>query len=427
MFREKLNIRVDDYISELAHDLEYKLYIPEEDDETVENSHTPRGKARLVLNRFVKTGWIDKEYDKFEEVIALRSYAISVLNLLSEMGKDASHEYDSYVFTTYSVLREAMAKPDGENLHNALLSASKNTKQFQTALRTLYHGIRGFLRDIIKQNDVNLLLENRFGRFLELSNMYNTAKTTDSFFRYKSYISDFLLEILSSESHLQPISEHSIKKGRHENISQAEEEIIGIINSVLDLYHTSLEELVNDVDRKHSEYNVVSTQIIQYRSNSDQSAKGNLTEILKSYAAADAEKREKIAEIMERNISAMRHEYFDVDSLYHKPVRNRRILKESLAIKPKSPPSESAKRNLLSQLKNQYSSAKIKEFVEGLLHNKSEIVSNDISVANDTEFILLILAVIRQNDRGMPYTVELTDDSRIERNGYYIPNLTIRK
>ena len=60
MFKFELNIRVDDYISSLISLLEDKAFVPEEDDEVLESSLTSSAKARMILNRFVKTGWVDK-------------------------------------------------------------------------------------------------------------------------------------------------------------------------------------------------------------------------------------------------------------------------------------------------------------------------------------------------------------------------------
>lgn len=58
---------------------------------------TPNIKARLILNRFIKTGWIDKEEmdDTFAKIITPRYYAIRVMRLLDELRDESVHYYNS--------------------------------------------------------------------------------------------------------------------------------------------------------------------------------------------------------------------------------------------------------------------------------------------------------------------------------------------
>ncbi|NCC08117.1 MAG: hypothetical protein EOM30_08780 [Clostridia bacterium] len=66
-------------------------------------------KARLILGRFVKTGWVEKEFldGSFIEIITPQPYAIPVMKLLSELGSEETQEYNSLVFSTYSALKQA--------------------------------------------------------------------------------------------------------------------------------------------------------------------------------------------------------------------------------------------------------------------------------------------------------------------------------
>ena len=111
MFQFELNIRVDDYISALISLQEDKDFTPEEDDEIPEGSLTFSGKARLILGRFIKTGWVEKEFldGSFIEIITPQPYAIPVMKLLSELRTGDVQEYNSLVFATYSGLKQAQS------------------------------------------------------------------------------------------------------------------------------------------------------------------------------------------------------------------------------------------------------------------------------------------------------------------------------
>jgi hypothetical protein len=82
---------------------------------------------------------------------------------------------------------------------------------------------------------------------------------------------------------------------------------------------------------------------------------------------------------------------------------------------------------MLEQIKNGYPVARVRAYVDSLFANGVEsIKSEDILVNSDTDFILLVLAIVRANDKGMTYLVQM-GKGRIERNGYRIPNMIIRK
>ena len=160
----------------------------------------------------------------------------------------------------------------------------------------------------------------------------------------------------------------------------------------------------------------------------DQTIKGKLAEILKSYASMEEDKRDSIAEIMEKRVSVGRQEFFDARSLYHKNIRSRRIDREPLTVEQDGNFLGLAEEYLLQQIKNRYPATRVLAFIESLFPvGNSEVESRDIPVTCDADFIMLILAVIRQNERGMSYMVDINSNERIGRNGYFIPDMVIRK
>lgn len=88
MFQFELNIKADDYISALISLQEDKEFVPEEDDEIQEGSLTFSGKARLILARFIKTGWVEKEFldGSFIEIITPGCLEYGVFKLYSAGG-----------------------------------------------------------------------------------------------------------------------------------------------------------------------------------------------------------------------------------------------------------------------------------------------------------------------------------------------------
>ncbi|ASA22374.1 Wadjet anti-phage system protein JetA family protein [Paenibacillus donghaensis] len=428
MFKYELNIRVDDYISSLIAQIEDKSFMLEEDDEVTEVSLTPNVKARLILNRLVKTGWVDKEFldGSFIEIITPRDYAIKVMKLLSELSDQTLHEYNSLVFATYSGLKQAKNEHQGQ-MYEAVLSAKTNTEQLTYELKRLYHGIRSYLRRIQEQSEVNVLLKNHFEEYKRMSDsIYHPIKTMDSIHRYMVPIQEILTDILADEELMDGMRSRAMTIRKYENDDEAGQEIISSIDYVLDVYQ-SIGGIVNEIDRKHSTYTKSSIEKIQYLMTADQSIKGKLVELLKAYSNSSDTKRSVIVEMLEQHIRVNRQEFIDGKSLYHKNVRSRRVYSEPLEITDDNTFSNAAMTGMLQQIKIGYPVARIRKYVNSLFkENESSISSETISINNDEDFILLILAMVRANERGMDYKVQI-NNGRLDRNGYIIPNMTISK
>jgi hypothetical protein len=330
------------------------------------------------------------------------------------------------VFSTYSGLKQAISE-SVPHVYEAVLSARANTEQLQYSLRVLYHGIRGFQRSIVEQNDVNLLLQDHFGEYKRMADyIYHPIKTMDSVHRYMSPIQNLLANILANDELMQSMRERAIRVKKYEDEQQADLEIISAINYVLDFFQT-VGSLVGEIDRKHSNYTKSSIEKIQYLMTADQTIKGKLAEILKAYAGLPEEKRESLAGMMERRIQANRQEFFDADSLYHKNVRSRRIDRKPLTVVSSEEFASVADALLLRQIKDGYPAARIRAFIDGLFTDGvSEIESKNIPIQSDADFILLILAVVRQKEGWTKFTVDM-GPGHVENNGYTIPNMVIRK
>lgn len=428
MFQFELNIKVDDFISALISLQEDKEFVPEEDDEIQEGGLTYSSKARLILGRFIKTGWVEKEFleGSFIEIITPQPYAIPVMKLLNEIETGGAQEYNSLVFATYSGLKQASSEHT-DQMYEAILSAKANTEQLQYQLHSLYHGIRSYLRDIENQSDINDLLQNHFEDYKRMSDkIYHPIKTMDSVHRYMVPIQNLLTDVFGNPDMMRTMCDRAMTVKKYENPEDAREAIVSAINYVLDSYQ-SVGGTITEIDRKHSTYTKSSIEKIRYLMTADQTIKGKLARLLKSYAEGDATRKETIGAMMERNINVNRQEFFDSKSLYHKNVRSRRIVTTPLSVESSEEPSEDLMNGMLEQIKNMYTLSKICAYVDKLFPDgDGEVSSENMTLNEDSEFIMLLLAVLRAHDSKATYSIEL-EDGMVERNGYRIPHMMIRK
>ncbi len=308
-----------------------------------------------------------------------------------------------------------------------MIAARNNTEELQYALRRLYHGIRGYLRSIVSQQEVNLLLAEHFEEFRVLSDrLYHPIKTMDSVYRYMDPIQTVVSKILSDETRLEAMTERAMHIRQYEEPGEARGEITASLDYILEAYE-GLDGLIGEVDRKHSSYTKHSVEKIRYLMTADQTIRSKLVQLLKAAASPDETIRELAEEIMGEGIVVNRQEFLDAGSLYRKSVRSRRIQQDALPVETDGSLTEAARQFFLEQIQDSFPLSRIRAHVENFFRDgRRRVPSRDLPLASDTDFILLILAVIREEDQDMPYTIE-RGQGRVEVNGYLIPDLTFVK
>jgi hypothetical protein len=456
--KQNLNIPVGDYIASLIALIEDRNFIVEKEDESPDmpdavagqgglNAHT---KARLILARMVKTGWVDREITdgSFIEIITPRDYAIRMMQLLDEMRDERIHEYNSLVFSTYSALKQAAqlkqsAQEQSRESYEAVLAARRNTETLMYELKSLYHNIRTYIRRIQEQNNINELLENHFEKYKPMTDrIYHPIKTMDSFYRFMAPVRDLLVHIREDEALLVGMRERAMTVRKYEEEEEAEAEILSAIDYVQDTYGI-IGSIINEIDHRHSAYTKNSIEKMTYMMTADQSIKGKLLEILKTYSAAgallDKPQREavkaKLHSKLHSRVKIYRQDFIDDGSFYHRNILSRRTIGETLEIARGAELSMEAMESLAAQMRNVFSPERIRRFVESFFASGSAVVESEaLPIKDDTDFILLILAVVRSRERGMDYTVELQGGSskgpfegcvreRVNVNGYVIPKM----
>ena len=266
MFRTEINIRLKSFLAEVEILLEDREYILEEGDEAEDMEPSSlRGKARLIVRRLVKTGWIDREFldGSFTEIIIPNSYAITVMRMLRELTDESVAEYDSLVFSTYSALKQAFTD-SRDRMYEALIVAKSNTEKLDFKLRTFYYGIRGYQKVIRENTDVNLLLKNHFEAYKEaLDRVYHPVKTMDSFSRYAGPIRSILTEVHYDETLLDEMAVKAVAAKEYADQVEAREGIQATIEKITDSYG-AITLLLDEIDIKHSSMTKQSIDKIRY-------------------------------------------------------------------------------------------------------------------------------------------------------------------
>ena len=377
--------------------------------------------AHLLIRRLMETKWIEAEYqiDSFEENITLPDYTVKLLNLLYSFTDEAVHEYNSYVYSTYSALRTADAERD-DFMYSALLTAHENTLKLVDELKTLHNNIRRYhqsLNDYVTANDV---LRGHFDEYKELimDRIYHPLKTLDSVPRFKVPIIKIMADWLSNLEIRQKIASQAIRRGKYKSMDEAMDDLILKMGEISDIFE-GMDVMLEEIDRKNAAYTRASIEKMQYLLNTDRSIKGKLAGIL----SACADMPERLAELLADGVILCKQSYIDEKSLYVRSNRNER--KEGKPLKLEEPDKnagENAIKDFLEKAKKLYSNQKIIAFVDRMMAGKDVLNSLEIRLSSDEDFILLILAALKRGEKNLFYQVDF-EEGYHDCNGYTIPHM----
>jgi len=425
-FKTELVIRQEDLAAMLMDALEGQMQEADFSDELTEEDVTEQatnlsGKAHLLLRRLKTTGWIETEYEtrSFDENITIPDYAISVINLLYDLSEEKVKEYNSYVYATYTALINAENNPD--YVYQALFAAWQNTIRLIDELKSLFNNIRRYYSRIPYENDVNNLLRDHFDEYKAkiFDNVYYPLKTIDSVPRFKHGILAVLNSWLADEEIQRRIVEQGISRRVFKDEESGREEMFSMINFVADSFD-GIEEMIEEIDRKHNEYTNASIEHIRYLMNVDRGMKGKLIELLK------ASNKHEVLEMMQDNITAYRHSYYDQQrSLYSKAARTVREEGTPLALESQPQP-EGVVEDFLNGVRRQYTNKKIDGWIEGRFRGADFFTTEDADIAGTEDFILFLLGTLRGREKSAAYTVEFSD-GYATKNGYRLPKTVFKK
>lgn len=432
-FKQEMSIRKDDLVSMLISSMDEEIMEMEfqDDSEILDAEETKTvdslsGRAHFIIRRLKETGWIDTEYqvDSFDENITLPEYTVKLVNLLYSLTEEQQKEYNSFVYNTYAAIKVADQERD-DFMINALLTAYDNTVHLVDELKTLHNNIRRYHQQLNEYISVNDILKGHFDEYknLIMDKIYHPLKTMDSVPRFKAPIQKILNSWLSD----YPLRKHMAEQAVLRKYTDREEAIEGVtikIGDILDIYE-KLDGMLEEIDRKNAAYTRASVEKMQYLLNTDRSIKGKLVELLSRCTPENEKSEETIARLSEI-ISLYSQGYVEEKSLYIRTSRTRDKNEKPLEIRSDegTERDDIYLRQFMEKVKNSYNHARVMAYVKELMSGSDVISSREIRLANDEEFILLMLATLKSVEKNVFYRIEFLDNA-IHSNGYRVPEMRI--
>ncbi len=421
--REELTAMIIDSLEDDILNADFSEEAEAAGDDSLLNSQSFNGgqslsaKAHLLVRRLKETGWIEMEYEKgtFDENVTIPDYAIEIMNLLYDLSQERVREYNSYVYATYASLANASQNQD--YLYQALQTAWQNTVHLVDELKSLFNNIRAYYRRIPGEEDVNALLSEHFDEYKEkiFDAVYYPLKTIDSVPRFKHAIISTMNEWMSDEDIQEMIVRQGVTRRVFEDEESGRNEMLSMINYIADTYD-GIEDMINEIDRKHVDYTSASVEHIRYLMNADRGLKGKLIELLKHTSD------EAVVDAMSEHIDVYRHQYYDDKSLYAEVKRTKRNVGTPLAVQEADVPSGMV-HSFLAGVRSQFPNSRIDSYVEQCFGDNDTVSTYTVSMKNSDDFILFLLGTVRGRERNAPYQVKFGDEY-IDRDGYHLPQVT---
>lgn len=428
-YRSELSIRKADYITALTEELISRSIDLAPEDEGLPEDSGFSGQAHFLLRKLISSGWVEEETDgsSFDDTLVIPDYAAKFLNLFHELSTDQHREYNKYVFTTYSVLKNANETRD-DYLFDALDFAHRNTAALVEDLKSLLSNIRRYHQLLANQVDVKGVLAQHFDQFSEHieKKFYHPIKTFDSVDRFRPAIMAILGDWREDTLLKDQMAELALKRapGRFPDLLTARGDIQAMIDGIIRCFE-DVPELVGEIDRKHRRYLVAAYDRIIYLSQSDQTIKGKVARIL---AALPDIPEDELDALLDQNLQLFKAGWFSDNDLFTPRKRRQEFSPEPLAIRSQ-PDMEAIRLELESfahRVRQGFDQKRVLSFMEDQFGDKQSLTTAQLDIPGMDEFILALLAVLRHDDPASFYRIEL-DRGYLLNNGYRLPNLTFRR
>lgn len=387
------------------------------------------GKAHALIRRFVETGWLQSSTGAvaLDETLIVPPYASTLLDAFHSIVEPVQQRYNGFVYSVYSNLRTANDDRD-DFMFQGLQAAYDNTVALRESLRSLLHNIHSYYQNLHLRQEIRELLAEHFDSY-QLSvavAAYHPLKTIDSVYRFRPRILEILRNWLTMPSLLTQMGK-SVKQRTELDDVGARGEVVQRITFITDTFE-SLDDLLREIDKRHTSYSRASVERLQYLLNTDRDIKGKLVQLMRALPIAHDNSKSPLLEEM-RTLPIYQVRYLDPDALYTEPKKRVRGTPQPVVRKTTDDAAFRAEaRELMERIDSLYSQKKIGEFILDQMKSRASLVSGEMNLQEFDDFLRVIVAVVKGDESEMPYDIVWSEDrSRVTVGGYQIPLMTFVK
>jgi hypothetical protein len=371
--------------------------------------------ASWLLRRLVEVGWLEREQQAdYNEYIILPDYAFTLLEALRTIQQQKPREYTGQLYAAHQLITH-----QGENFSPALAltQAYENVRQVVRGLNELNQNIRRYIERVSRNQSVAELLRLQYDEYSQaLGPAYHALKTSDHVSRYRRDIIGQLQSWQLDTAWLDQTAAELATQGRLTPAQAADE-----INHYLRFIMTQLESLdplLEEIDRRHSQYLRTSLRQIRYQLvSADGSFKDKLASVARDLAALQAEGESWLPEAMPTFQTVIAAQP-DIHSFYTLPQRRAPFTPQPIVLPLLDPATaRTLHAATLQQLGAAITPAKIQAFVNQFFNGHRTLHISELppeAFATPEKLPWLIYTVAYGNHPEVNYDLEPLEGEPVE-------------
>ena len=184
--------------------------------------------------------------------------------------------------------------------------------------------------------------------------------------------------------------------------------------------YDEIEEKMDVIDNKINDYTASTIDKMKHLVSMDESYKGKLTYLVKIIADNKVH-ADEICDIILDNTVLQVQEYASKEGLYTKreiQITNDLSIVEIITEDKTGQDVD----EIFDKIIQGYNTNKIKEFIVTRASGRKDLPIAELKISNDEDFILSILAMLRGDEKELPFKVEF-DEGYIQVKNYLVPNI----
>lgn len=400
--------------------------VPGEDEFEGDDS---RAKANWMLRRLEFYGWIEVETDKsYVQRVMFRDYAVRIIKLLSEISEGSNVEYQGYIYTIYSLMKNRTDNPG-----IMLLQVVENTDYLITGLKNLNSSIKHYIDELTRHKTVSEIMDVLFNDYITniVDKAYHRLLTSDNVAKFRPEIVSSLEKKSRSRVFISKASEE-IAEIKEISEEDAKEMVYNMIRYTIDSFQ-NMDDILTEIDRKNTNYQKAAVNRARFLLISGDDVRGQLRSIMERLACEMLEESMDLGGIYRINyidelIKIYSCAVIDEQSLYSRKKPDKKFKPEKLAV---STPDKKLREKKLKMMRERMekilSPEKIEAYVDMCLGEKNVMKASEFPLDDIEAFVKLIYVRLYGQRRKMKYNISTDEMSIVHVREYEFRDFLIRK
>jgi hypothetical protein len=308
----------------------------------------------------------------------------------------------------------------------ALYSAYDNTTALISLLQMVYHNVKHYFQTQIDMQDVNQVLAAHFNDFGQkvVEAYIRPLKIKDSVPKYRVPIQSVLRRWEEDDTLLMAMANEALRDKRGKTLEDCRADLLRKIFWIEERYDNLEKDYLEEIDTQVRRYTRAATQKIENLTNRDQSVRGNLNVLLT--ALSRNRRASELVDQIQPVFQLYEQSFLSEKSLWYRKRPEKRTKTASVLIQDDQAPNTEEQVRAAQLLQSKYGRAAVNAYVQGWLGDADIRCSEELSLEEDKDYIMSLLAILGSKDASAGYVVQELDGIFCK-NGYSIPQMQIRR